>query len=87
MSLGFGLIFFLCLDCYYFFPSYPIDFFDKINQLNLDNNLKSQIKVEFSHALIFYYKYEKSERALQEAQNLIKIKFNLTGKLGMKTKF
>ncbi|CAG9317586.1 unnamed protein product [Blepharisma stoltei] len=48
---------------------------------------KALLLVEYSRCLLYYLQYEQSEQALLQAQELAGLSFNLTGKLGVRTKF
>ena len=47
----------------------------------------SNCRIEYSNCLLFFYKYQRSEAQLAEAQSLLRVRFNFTGKLGVNTKY
>jgi len=47
----------------------------------------SLLYIEYSGMLLFYYKYKKSSLYLQMAEKLLGVKFELTGRLGVRTKY
>jgi hypothetical protein len=47
----------------------------------------SNLKVEWSNCLLFFYKYARSETALEDALRLLRVRFTLTGKMGVRTKY
>lgn len=59
------------------------------NALQAENtkSIKALILVEYSRCLLYYLKYDQSEQVILEAQRSAGLSFNLTGKLGVRTKF
>jgi len=55
--------------------------------LQSEIEIRASLKVEYGNILLYYYKYEKSLRAFQEAQALRKLNLKFTGRLGYKTKY
>src|SRR5690349_18179077 len=55
--------------------------------LETERDVLACLKVEFGNVLLYYYKYEQSLEAFQEAQAIRKLNIRFTGKLGYKTKF
>ncbi|KAL4464810.1 hypothetical protein ABPG74_011371 [Tetrahymena malaccensis] len=56
-------------------------------QFKLPRQTLSNLYIENSHALLFYYKYSSSKKSLAVSQELLKIEFNLTGRMGKRTKY
>ena len=52
-----------------------------------DKNIRAYLWIEYSNCLLTFYKYSKSEEALEKAREIIGIKLSLTGKLGKRTKY
>ncbi|CAK76552.1 unnamed protein product (macronuclear) [Paramecium tetraurelia] len=59
-----------------FLDNYPVDSKDQ-----------AKLYTEFSYIYNYYYRYQEAEVCLLKAQQLLKVRFELTGKLGKKTKF
>jgi hypothetical protein len=45
------------------------------------------LKAEHGNFFIFFYKYKKAFVSYTTSQNLLKLRINLTGKLGVRTKY
>lgn len=56
-------------------------------KLELDKLTQSLLYVEFSNILLFYYKYHTSWEYLQIAESLLGVRFELVGKMGVRTKY
>ena len=50
-------------------------------------DLLCRLLCEQSYCLLHFYKYEKAEACLKEAQELIDLKIEFSGKLGRRTRF
>jgi len=55
--------------------------------LETEQDIVATLKVEYGNVLLYYYKYERSLKAFQEAQAIRQLNVKFTGKLGYKTKY
>jgi tetratricopeptide (TPR) repeat protein len=60
--------------------------FDERPQM-IENEARALLYIEYSHALLHFYKYQQSEDYLKKAKELLGVEFNFTGKMGVRTKY
>ena len=53
----------------------------------MDNKALSLYYLEYSGILLFYYKYKKANIYLKLAEKYLGVHFELTGRLGVRTKY
>jgi len=56
-----------------------------IDTYNFDEYI--ELLLEYSFALLFYYKYSQCESIIRHCASLLKMKMEFTGKLGRRTKY
>jgi hypothetical protein len=56
-----------------------------IDHINFDEYI--ELLLEYSFALLFYYKYSQCESIIRHCAVLLKMKMEFTGKLGRRTKY
>ncbi|KAM3128777.1 hypothetical protein pb186bvf_019125 [Paramecium bursaria] len=58
-----------------------------LDKTQLQEKERACLLSELSYIYDFYYKYQEAEQCLDQAQQLLKVKFELAGRLGKRTKY